>query len=83
MENKSLYELGVEYEKTAETVKLRIAQRRAALRSMKNRICSKEAYELKSELNQLYREYRDCRDASEYLKTYYDENRKRNGVFEI
>lgn len=83
MKNKSLYELGIEYEKTAETVKQRIAQRRAELRKLKNRICSKEAYALKSELNQLYREYRDCREASEYLKTYYDENRKRNGVFEI
>lgn len=83
MKNKSLYELGVEYEKAAETVKLRIAQRRAELRKLKNRICSKEAYELKSEINMLYREYHDCVDTSEYLKTYYDENRKRNGVFEV
>ncbi len=83
MKNKSLYELGIEYEKTAEIVKQRILDKKAALRSLKNGICSKEAFDLKSELSQLYREYRDCKEASEYLKTYYDTNRKRNGVFEI
>lgn len=83
MKNKSLYELGVEYEKTAEIVKQRILDKKSALRSLKNRICSKEAYDIKSELSRLYCEYRDCKEASEYLKTYYDENRKRNGVFEI
>ena len=53
------------------------------LRSLKNRICSKEAFLLKSELNQLYREYRDGKETAEDLKNYYNKNRKRNGAFEI
>ncbi len=70
-DNKSLFDLGAEYEKAAETVKERIDAKRKQLRSLKNSICSNEAYVLKSELNTLYREYREARETAQYLKNYY------------
>ncbi len=69
---KTLYELGKEYEKAAECVKSRIAQKRMRLRSLKNSVCSNEAYILKSELSTLYREYREAKETAEYLKSYYN-----------
>lgn len=69
---KTLYELGLEYEAAAECVKSRIAERRLRLRSLKNRICSNEAYVLKSELSALYREYREAKETARYLKNYYN-----------
>ena len=74
MDNKSLFDLGVEYERAAAAVKERIEAKRRQLRSLKNSICSNEAYVLKSELNTLYREYREAKDTAEYLKNYYSEN---------
>ncbi len=74
MREKSLYQLGVEYEKAAALVKERIENKRKQLNSLKNRICSNEAYVLKSELNSLYREYRETVATAKYLKHYYEEN---------
>lgn len=74
MREKSLYQLGVEYEGAAAVVKQRIDAKRKQLNSLKNRICSNEAYALKSELNSLYREYRETAATAKYLKHYYEEN---------
>ena len=63
--------LGLEYESAAAKVKERIDAKKQQLRSLKNSICSNEAYVLKSELNALYNEYRETRDTAEYLKKYY------------
>ncbi len=70
-ENKSLYELGLEYEAAALTVKNRIEEKNKRLRALPDSICSNEAYVIKSELNTLYSEYRQARDTAEYLKKYY------------
>ncbi len=70
-ENKSLYDLGLEYEAAAETVKKRIEEKTQKLRSLHDSICSNEAYVLKSQLNTLYSEYRQAKDTAEYLKKYY------------
>lgn len=77
-ENKSLYELGEEYEKTALIVKSRITERLKRLRKLRaeNRLLSDEAYTLKSELNYLYKEYNDTREIARHLKNYYDKNSK-------
>ena len=69
--NKSLYDLGVEYEAAAEVIKQRIAQKRKRYNSLANRICSNEAYILKTEISALYREHREAKDTAEYLKNYY------------
>lgn len=74
MDNKSLFDLGIEYERAASLVKERIEAKRKKLRSLRNSICSNEAYVLKSELNTLYKEYREAKDTAEYLKNYYSEN---------
>lgn len=70
-ENKSLYDLGVEYEAAAATVKARIDAKTKQLAALPNSICSNEAYVIKSELNVLYSEYRQAKDTAEYLKKYY------------
>lgn len=70
-ENKSLYDLGLEYETAAERVKERIEAKTQRLAALPNSICSNEAYVLKSELNVLYAEYRQARDTADYLKKYY------------
>ncbi|MBO5858283.1 MAG: hypothetical protein J6R20_00690 [Clostridia bacterium] len=70
-ENKSLYDLGLEYETAAATVKSRIDAKTKQLNALPDSICSNEAYVLKSELNTLYSEYRQARDTAEYLKKYY------------
>jgi hypothetical protein len=72
MNNKSLFELGEEYEASARKVKERIDKKRAELKSLKDSICSVEAYLLKSELKVLYEEYRQASETAEYLKTYYE-----------
>ena len=56
-DNKSLYDLGLEYESAAAQVKERIDARTKRLNALPDRVCSREAYELKSELNTLYSEY--------------------------
>lgn len=73
MREKSLYQLGVEYENAAALVKERIDAKRKQLSLLKNRICSNEAYVLKSELNSLYKEYRETAATAKYLKHYYEE----------
>lgn len=73
-ENKSLFDLGIEYERASALVKERIEEKRRRLRSLRNSVCSNEAFVLKSELNTLYREYREAKDTAEYLKNYYCED---------
>ncbi|MGN0543495.1 MAG: hypothetical protein ACI4JG_08605 [Acutalibacteraceae bacterium] len=80
--NKTMRELGEEYEAAASRVKERIAKKRGELRALNNSICSNEAYELKSELSVLYREYRDAREIAEYLKSYYEPHTGRRELFE-
>lgn len=70
-DNKSLYDLGLEYEEAAARVKERIDAKTKLLASLPNSVCSNEAYVLKSELNVLYGEYRQARDTAVYLKKYY------------
>jgi transposase len=78
MRKKSLYELGVEYEKAAQIVKERIAEKRKQLSALKDPVCSNEAYELKSELNQLYEEHREAMATARHLKHYYDKDNNEN-----
>lgn len=80
--NKTMRELGEEYEAAASRVKERIAKKRGELRALNNSISSNEAYELKSELSVLYREYRDAREIAEYLKSYYEPHTGRRELFE-
>ncbi len=77
--NKSLYQLGLEYEQAAQTVKGRIAAKRLKLKGIKNQICSNEAYVLKSEISTLYREYRDAKEIAEHLMNYYSDGEKTTG----
>lgn len=70
--NKSLAELGREYEVAAAGVKERIAKKRAQLRTLKDCVCSNEAYVLKGELKILYAEYRQAMEIAEYLNGYYE-----------
>ena len=70
-DNKSLYDLGLEYESAAAQVKERIDARTKRLNALPDRVCSREAYELKSELNTLYSEYRQAKNTAEYLRNYY------------
>ena len=72
MSNKTLRELGEEYEAAAKVVKRRIEEKRKQLNSLEDKICSNEAYVLKAELQYLYAEYRDAKNIAEYLKNYYD-----------
>ena len=69
--NKTLYQLGVEYEQAAKVVKSRIAAKRLQLRSLRDSICSNEAYVLKSEISMLYSEYREAMEIARHLKSYY------------
>ncbi len=80
-ENKSLSELGAEYESAAILVKQRIAEKRAKLRALKNSLCSNEAYVLKSELKLLYAEYREASEIAQYLKTYYEPHEGKHELF--
>lgn len=79
---KTMRELGEEYEAAASRVKERIVKKRGELRGLKNCVCSNEAYELKSELNILYREYRDAREIAEYLKFYYEPHTGKRELFD-
>ncbi len=72
MNNKTLRELGEEYGAAAKVVKRRIEEKRKQLNSLKDKVCSNEAYVLKAELQYLYAEYRDAKNIAEYLKNYYD-----------
>lgn len=80
-EKKTLHELGLEYEKAAEQIKNRIAEKRSELRGLENSICSKEAFEIKRELKNLYSQYRDTSEIAEYLKSYYQPHEGRRELF--
>ncbi|MBR3780783.1 MAG: hypothetical protein IKK63_06265 [Clostridia bacterium] len=81
MSDKSLRELGEEYESAAAIIKERIAAKRKQLRELKESICSNEAYVLKSELKTLYAEQRETREIAEYLKTYYEPHEGKKEIF--
>lgn len=79
--NKTLRELGLEYEIAAAKVKERIADKRLELRSLRDSVCSNEAYVLKSELKVLYAEYRQAKEIADYLKVYYDPHLGKTELF--
>lgn len=79
--NKTLRELGSEYEAAAEIVKKRIAVKRAKLRGLADSVCSNEAYEIKSELEIVYREYREAKEIAEHLRSYYEPDVKSENFF--
>lgn len=81
MADKSLRALGEEYEQAAAQVKMRIARKRAQLRSLKDSVCSNEAYEIKSELKILYAEHRQAKETADYLKTYYEPHEGKRELF--
>ena len=81
MSEKTLRELGEEYETAAAVVKERIAHKRAQLRLLRDSVCSNEAYVLKSELKMLYAEQREAREIAEYLKTYYEPHDGKRELF--
>lgn len=80
-ENKSLKQLGEEYEAAAKLVKERIDKKRAQLKGLRDSICSNEAYELKRDLQVLYAEYRDAKEIADYLKKYYESHSGRRELF--
>lgn len=82
IKNKSLAELGEEYDAAAMQVKRRITEKRQKLRALKDSVLSNEAYELKRELRLLYAEYRETREIADYLKTYYEPHNGRREIFE-
>lgn len=82
MINKTLRQLGEEYEEAAKQVKRRIDKKREQLRSLKDSVCSNEAYVLKSELQLLYAEYREAQEIAEYLKSYYEPHTGRRQLFD-
>ncbi len=70
-----LLRLGEEYDAAADIVKERIAERLRKLRILRaaGKMLTDDAYILKSELNQLYREYNDAVNTASYLKNYYSD----------
>lgn len=80
-ENKSLRQLGEEYEAAAKLVKERIDKKRTQLKGLRDSICSNEAYELKRDLQVLYAEYRDTKEIADYLKKYYEPHSGRRELF--
>ncbi len=72
MSNKTLRELGEEYEKAAEQLKEIIDKKRKKLKGLKDSVCSNEAYELKAQLHKLYAQHRETQEIAEYLKSYYE-----------
>lgn len=81
MSEKTLRELGEEYETASVILKERIANKRTELRALKDSICSNEAYRLKSELKILYAEQRDAKEIADYLKTYYEPHEGKRELF--
>lgn len=79
--NRSLMQLGEEYEAAAALVKRRIDSKRKQLGALKDGLCSNEAYELKRELRHLYAEHRDAKEIAEYLKSYYEPHRGKRELF--
>ena len=80
-DNKTLRQLGEEYERAAAYVKERIANKRKQLHGLKDSVCSNEAYIIKRELKVLYAEYRQAKETAEYLKTYYDTHGGKKELF--
>ena len=81
MSEKTLRELGEEYEAAIIILKERIAAKRAQLNALRDSVCSNEAYILKSELKILYAEQREARETAEYLKTYYEPHEGKRELF--
>lgn len=73
--NKTLFELGLEYEAAAKKIKERISARREKLRSLKDPYQSREAYVINSELRTLYYEHEETQRIAYYLKNYYKPGR--------
>lgn len=83
MQERNLYDLGREYERTAQRVQERIISKRCELRRIGTEL-SDEAYSIKRELRLLYAEHREMLDIAEHLKNYYKkDDKRRRGVFEI
>ena len=78
---KTLVELGEEYERAATQVKRIIAKKREELNSLRDSICSAEAFELKRELSSLYTQYREVIETANYLKRYYEPHGGRQELF--
>ena len=81
MSEKTLRDIGEEYEAAALILKERIAKKRAQLNALRDSVCSNEAYQLKSELKILYTEQRDAKETAEYLKTYYEPHEGKRELF--
>lgn len=79
--NRSLKQLGEEYEAAAALVKRRIDEKRKQLRALNDSISSNEAFELKRELRFLYTEHREALEIAEYLKSYYEPHRGKRELF--
>ena len=79
--NKNLNELGNEYEVAAAIVKTRLDEKKEELKSLKNRTCSLEAYNLKREIKSLYIEYRQAVEIAGYLKGYYEPHIGKREIF--
>ena len=77
--NNTLYMLGLEYESAAEKVRERLEKKRAKLKSLRNSVCSREAYVLKSEIATLYGELKETRTMADYLKHYYTNSKVLTG----
>lgn len=81
MYEKTLKELGEEYESASSIIYERISRKKAELRHLKNSVCSNKAYQIKSELKILYAELKDAKETAEYLKTYYEPHEGRKELF--
>ncbi len=81
MVERTLREIGEEYEAASIILKERIATKRAQLRALKDSVCSNEAYILKSELKILYAEKRDAEEIAGYLKSYYEPHEGKRELF--
>ncbi len=81
MSEKTLRELGREYDAAVLILKERIAAKREELHSLKDSVCSNEAYLLKSELKILYAEQREAKEIADYLKSYYEPHEGKRELF--
>ena len=78
---KTLFELGVEYEESAKQIKNIIKRKRDELRGLFDSVCSAEAYVLKRELNLLYQQHRELSEIADYLKRYYEPHNGKRELF--
>lgn len=74
---KTLAQLGVEYEQAARILTERIRAARKRLNLLENNRLGKEAYAIKSELKTLYGERREALETAAVLCSYYDKNEGR------